>query len=488
MIESTTSGRTIARLAVHCGMLTADERAALSREATSAGREFGEHCVGVGRITAAQLETLRSRAAELDRKSGRLHLGGIAVELGYVSPDKLDRALRRQRKLAKRDQIDARLGELLLVRGELSLGQLEKVLSVQGTRRLRCPSCEKALEINRLGKKQPRCPGCGAGIPTPTVPPRAETIARAERLRRAMIDTFDRARIVRDASDVTDVELTDDELHDSAGVELIPPPSLDTIDLDVALRGEEDQGGDALGAARDAFRTFHQTRRIARPEEAEAETEIVRPSVARAAVSPVPAAREGTRRHSASRCSSAERVVQPLVSPVTRRRLVIAACLLTALAVAGGVVFYLECERDRQLHREAIAAAAMPPKASVANPMAGFADGSRVCVYGVIRGGEGGLDPARCGARLVVRGFGELWVAEPSAGCRELFAVLADRHAHQQRTALRITGTIRRGGAGDGSSGPWVQVDPGKIEIVRYAECADREVGLVRLEPSSPSE
>ncbi len=116
--------------------------------------------IGLALLLACGLHTCiltMSTTAKLRPTFGR-----IAIDKGYVRPQALTEVLQQQKRMADRDVL-ARLGELMLLVGQLNVEQLFDVLGEQVKTVRVCRHCERTFRVAvpSGNKKRPRCPECG---------------------------------------------------------------------------------------------------------------------------------------------------------------------------------------------------------------------------------------------------------------------------------------------------------------------------------------
>jgi predicted RNA-binding Zn-ribbon protein involved in translation (DUF1610 family) len=103
--------------------------------------------------------------AVLDGQHGRREglFGEIAVRWRFVTREVLDGALAFQREMDAAGKHRARIGEILVGRGELQAHQVRAILDAQGKRIVHCSSCAARFNVAhfRAGASV-QCPKCGA--------------------------------------------------------------------------------------------------------------------------------------------------------------------------------------------------------------------------------------------------------------------------------------------------------------------------------------
>ncbi len=125
--------------------------------------------------------------------------GRIALDKGYLEPDALDHLLDQQREMAQR-QVTVRLGELLLLVGQLDVDQLFDVLSEQLERVRVCHHCDETFRVaasKKSSKKRPRCPKCDERMDLGVLPSLDQVTADMARLKDSLtrVDRKELARI-----------------------------------------------------------------------------------------------------------------------------------------------------------------------------------------------------------------------------------------------------------------------------------------------------
>jgi serine/threonine protein kinase len=96
--------------------------------------------------------------------------GKLAVTLGFLTPEDLDRVLRLQADLHKIG-VNRRLGELCLEKKILSREQVLMILRAQGKRIMTCHGCQKSYNVHHYTTTETyTCKHCTAELSLPTKP------------------------------------------------------------------------------------------------------------------------------------------------------------------------------------------------------------------------------------------------------------------------------------------------------------------------------
>ncbi len=113
--------------------------------------------------------------------------GRIAIDKGYVRPQALTEVLQQQKRMADRDVL-ARLGELMLLVGQLNVEQLFDVLGEQVKTVRVCRHCERTFRVAvpSGNKKRPRCPECGERMENGRAPSLTDVKTDMTRLKRRL--------------------------------------------------------------------------------------------------------------------------------------------------------------------------------------------------------------------------------------------------------------------------------------------------------------
>jgi hypothetical protein len=160
------------RIGVFKGFLQKEQvEECLEAERASAGRlDLGQLLLEKGYLTPEQLEVIQ----EIRRKKSRKMLrdtkdlerserafGQIALRRELIGRKDLEEALLEQERLHKLN-LQFRLGEILVAQGVLEVEQVLDILAEQKKRILLCPSCDFHYTVfdDRLGN-QHRCRKCG---------------------------------------------------------------------------------------------------------------------------------------------------------------------------------------------------------------------------------------------------------------------------------------------------------------------------------------
>jgi hypothetical protein len=140
--------KSIGRLMVEKGYLKrADVRVLLSRQEENLKEAVGVHSAGSG-------ETL---------------FGAVAVMKRYTTLSQVEECLEEQRRL-RRLGIFLRLGEILISRKYMTVGQVLTVLKRQHTQMLYCSRCKKKFNVTAFSnRKRFFCNVCGGDLVEPEV-------------------------------------------------------------------------------------------------------------------------------------------------------------------------------------------------------------------------------------------------------------------------------------------------------------------------------
>lgn len=103
-------------------------------------------------------------------KATPMPFGNLAVMLGFLVKEDLDKALRLQEDLRKVG-VERRLGEILIEKKIMSREQVFLVLRAQGKRILVCPQCQKSWNVHGFRRTEVyRCPSCQSILSVPSKP------------------------------------------------------------------------------------------------------------------------------------------------------------------------------------------------------------------------------------------------------------------------------------------------------------------------------
>src|SRR5436190_1327397 len=91
-------------------------------------------------------------------------VGRIALASGLLSRDKLDECLDEQLRLEKGGKA-RQLGEIMVDKGYLRLGDVTRLLRIQKKVVMKCPNCEATYTVSEeLAKKRLPCQRCKAPL------------------------------------------------------------------------------------------------------------------------------------------------------------------------------------------------------------------------------------------------------------------------------------------------------------------------------------
>ncbi len=178
--------------------------------------------------------------------------------------------------------------------------------------------------------------------------------------------------------------------------------------------------------------------------------------------------------------------------PPPPRLLVRGVLIVVAVLVLSTVALVVKSRYDQEAHRDAIANAGVTTKPVVAPVQTpGFlVAGVRYELLGVVRGDKGAVAIGRLGFLVVARGPGEVWLEDRVGAWRDLIGQLAERHASQIRTTVRVIGRVRpiaeleKGGLPESVARheAWIEIE--RIELVRYGDMADLQESAWRIDGS----
>ena len=120
----------------------------------------------LAQILAVQKTRFQAKADYADARLENILFGRLVVHLGLVSQEQVNECLRIQAKVE--DEVDVRLGEILVKKGYISRDAVRKLLSIQNKKILFCRKCSD--QVNVVGFQQDQqydCPHCGGPLEAP---------------------------------------------------------------------------------------------------------------------------------------------------------------------------------------------------------------------------------------------------------------------------------------------------------------------------------
>jgi hypothetical protein len=121
------------------------------------------------KLLARQEENLKEAAGVRAAGSGETLFGAVAVMKKYTTLSQVEECLEEQRRL-RRLGIFLRLGEILISRKYMTVGQVLTVLKRQHTQMLYCSRCRKKFNVTAFSnRKRFFCNVCGGDLVEPEV-------------------------------------------------------------------------------------------------------------------------------------------------------------------------------------------------------------------------------------------------------------------------------------------------------------------------------
>ncbi|MBI4614238.1 MAG: SUMF1/EgtB/PvdO family nonheme iron enzyme [Planctomycetes bacterium] len=160
------------RIAVDQGYLSQDDidRCRILQRSSGSAKPLVIHLIEGGLLDDKKLNAIIERVdrAQAEKKTPRsrgaldaLRFGEVAVRLGLATQPQIDEALRRQKKEAAKGR-SIRIGQILGESGVLSSEQIQKVLSAQNKRVVRCSGCKSKFNIANFDPNRSyQCRKCG---------------------------------------------------------------------------------------------------------------------------------------------------------------------------------------------------------------------------------------------------------------------------------------------------------------------------------------
>lgn len=120
-------------------------------------------------LLRSQEENLKEAAGAHSAGSGETLFGAVAVMKKYTTLSQVEECLEEQRRL-RRLGIFLRLGEILISRKYMTVGQVLTVLKRQHTQMLYCSRCRKKFNVTAFSnRKRFFCNVCGGDLVEPEV-------------------------------------------------------------------------------------------------------------------------------------------------------------------------------------------------------------------------------------------------------------------------------------------------------------------------------
>lgn len=117
-------------------------------------------------VLAAQRVRLQKKAEYSDARLENILFGRLVVHLGLVTEEQVNECLRIQAKVE--DEVEVRLGEILVKKGYMSREAVRKLLSIQNKKILYCRKCFDQVNVVGYQSDQSyQCPHCGGPLETP---------------------------------------------------------------------------------------------------------------------------------------------------------------------------------------------------------------------------------------------------------------------------------------------------------------------------------
>lgn len=166
------------KIAMQLGLLTKEQidAAIAIQELEDKPRPLGEILVDKRYLTQQDLQKiLEQQKANLSKvdnitqeKKEDILFGKVAIREGLATADEVNECLREQAKIEANGSFK-RLGELMIERGVLSAGQVQKILDRQKRRIMVCKGCKARYNVPFIdGGKAVKCPRCGGDVVLPT--------------------------------------------------------------------------------------------------------------------------------------------------------------------------------------------------------------------------------------------------------------------------------------------------------------------------------
>lgn len=166
----------LGKIAIERGLLTKEalDRAVAMQESQVPAPPLGSVLVEKGFLKQADLdvllrvqrERLQAKAEYSDARLENILFGKLVVHLGLVTEEQVNECLRIQAKVE--DEVEVRLGEVLVKKGYMSREAVRKLLSIQNKKILHCRKCSDQVNVvgYKAGHTYP-CPHCGGALEAP---------------------------------------------------------------------------------------------------------------------------------------------------------------------------------------------------------------------------------------------------------------------------------------------------------------------------------
>ncbi len=169
----------LGKIAIEMGLLTKEQldKAVAIQEEQVPSPPLGELLVDKGFLKkehldvalAAQRERFQAKADYSDARLENILFGRLVVHLGLVTQEQVNECLRIQAKVE--DEVEVRLGEILVKKGYMSRDGVRKLLSIQNKKILYCRKCSDQVNVVGFQSNQTyTCPHCGGPLEVPATP------------------------------------------------------------------------------------------------------------------------------------------------------------------------------------------------------------------------------------------------------------------------------------------------------------------------------
>lgn len=169
----------LGKIAIELGLITRErlDQAIAMQEEHVPSPPLGELLVEKGFLARKDLDTILSTQrerlqAKADYSEARLEnilFGRLVVHLGLVTQEQVNECLRIQAKVE--DEVEVRLGEILVKKGYMSREAVRKLLSIQNKKILYCRKCSDQVNVVGFQANQTyACPHCGGALDVPATP------------------------------------------------------------------------------------------------------------------------------------------------------------------------------------------------------------------------------------------------------------------------------------------------------------------------------
>ncbi len=169
----------LGKIAIEQGFLTKEQldKAIVMQEKQVPSPPLGELLLDQGFLKREHLDAIlevqrarfQAKAEYSDARLENILFGRLVVHLGLVTEEQVNECLRIQAKVE--DEVEVRIGEILVKKGYMSREGVRKLLSIQNKKILHCRKCSD--QVNVVGYRSDQtytCPHCAGPLEAPATP------------------------------------------------------------------------------------------------------------------------------------------------------------------------------------------------------------------------------------------------------------------------------------------------------------------------------